>query len=335
MKHQYVDRASGSIATERLFADRILRFLYSEVRENAPALFQLLTHKRVSQLLATANFDIPLGAALLGNGRFLRSCGVDLSECLATADQLRTPRQIFERQIRYWECRPMPTDAATVVCPADSRMIVGSLDSGKLLFVKNKFFDYRELLGFNDCWCDSFRSGDFSISRLTPDKYHYTHTPVGGVVRDHYEVSGVFHSCNPSAVVEAVTPYSKNRRAVTIIDTDVSDGTGVGLVAVIEVAALMIGDIVQCYSECGYHNPQSIHSGLLLQRGAPKSLFRPGSSAVVILFQKNRIEFAGDLVLNLYRSGADSRFSHGFLQPLMETDVKVRSMLAQSRGGDS
>jgi phosphatidylserine decarboxylase len=98
----------------------------------------------------------------------------------------------------------------------------------------------------------------------------------------------------------------------------------------------MIGDIVQCYSECGYHNPQSIHSGLLLQRGAPKSLFSaPGAALSVILFQKNRIEFAGDLVLNLYRSGADSRFSHGFLQPLMETDVKVRSMLAQSRGGDS
>jgi phosphatidylserine decarboxylase len=43
-----------------------------------------------------------------------------------------------------------------------------------------------------------------------------------------------------------VRPYSKNKRVVTIIDTDVEGGTGIGLVAMIEVVALMIGDIVQC-----------------------------------------------------------------------------------------
>ena len=52
----------------------------------------------------------------------------------------------------------------------------------------------------------------------------------------------------PGAVVALVTPYSKNSRVVTIIDTEVPGGTGVGLVAMIEVVALMIGEVVQCYS---------------------------------------------------------------------------------------
>jgi phosphatidylserine decarboxylase len=62
----------------------------------------------------------------------------------------------------------MPTDAATVVCPADSRMIVGSLDSDKLLFVKNKFFRLSRVAWLQRLLVESFRSGDFSISRLDP-----------------------------------------------------------------------------------------------------------------------------------------------------------------------
>ena len=94
-------------------------------------------------------------------------------------------------------------------------------------------------------WLRAFRKADFAILRLTPDKYHYNHTPVAGRVVKIYPISGEYHSCNPAAVVTVVTPYSKNKRVVTIIDTDVPGGTGVGLVAMIEIVALMIGDIVQ------------------------------------------------------------------------------------------
>ena len=332
MTHQYVDRMSGSITTERMFGDRIVGFLYSNVRENAPALFRLLTHRRISNALATANFDLPLGSALLGNRRFLRSCGVNLNECAAAADELRTPRQIFERKIQYWNCRPMPEEPDAAVCPADSRALVGSLRPGRMLFVKNKFFHYEELIGADCPWVNAFRGGDFCIFRLTPDKYHHTHTPVAGVVEQQYEVSGEYHSCNPAALVEMVTPYSKNRRAVTIFQTDVRGGTSLGLVAMIEVVALMIGEIVQCYSEVEYENPRSIQAGMFIRKGCPKSLFRPGSSAVVLLFQKDRVEFAPDLVWNLYRFDAESRYTKGFQQPLVETDVQVRSLLARRAG---
>ena len=45
----------------------------------------------------------------------------------------------------------------------------------------------------------------------------------------------------------------------------------------IEVVALMIGDVVQAYSETQYDNPKQIISGMFLKKGAPKSLYRPGS----------------------------------------------------------
>ncbi|MDZ7641476.1 MAG: hypothetical protein U5J62_05570 [Desulfurivibrio sp.] len=69
--HQYLQRDSRVVITEELFADRIVRFLYSRVRERAPKLFELALGHRISSLLGFLNFDLPLAPALLGNRRSL------------------------------------------------------------------------------------------------------------------------------------------------------------------------------------------------------------------------------------------------------------------------
>ena len=56
----------------------------------------------------------------------------------------------------------------------------------------------------NKQWINLFNNGDIAIFRLTPDKYHYNHTPVAGTVIDYYEVDGPSHSRNPGAVVQSV-----------------------------------------------------------------------------------------------------------------------------------
>jgi phosphatidylserine decarboxylase len=146
-------------------------------------------------------------------------------------------------------------------------------------------------------------------------------------VVDIYENAGSYHSCHPEAVIALATPFSKNKRVVTVIDTDMEGGTGIGLVAMVEVVALMIGAIVQCYSETQYHDPRTVQRGMFLRRGCPKSLYRPGSSTTVLLFQENQIDFAPDLLCNLHRRDLWSRFSEGFGKPLVETDLKARSTI--------
>jgi phosphatidylserine decarboxylase len=327
--HQYVDRRSGRLCAERLFGDALVRWLYSDVRENAPALYRLILSPRVSGLLSFINYDLPLGGAISGGQRFLRENGVNLEECVDPPEKLNTMRKVFERRIRYWDCRPLPPERNAVVSPADARILIGSFDETSALFLKGKFFDFEELLGGSKAdWLRSFAGGDFAIFRLTPDKYHYNHTPVAGVVRDFYEVRGRRHACNPSAVVTEVTPYSKNTRTVTVIDTDVEGGAQVGLVAMIEVTALMIGKVSQCYSRDRYHSPQPITIGMFVERGCPKSLYRPGSSTDVLLFQRRRVIFDEDLIDNLRRHDAQSRFSRGFGRPLVETEVMARSRIA-------
>jgi len=268
------------------------------------------------------------GASSFGSRAFLDASGIDPRECLHNVRYTKKLREIFLRKTRYWECRPMPNDPAAVVSPSDSRILLGSLRNTSMLFLKDKFFDSVELVGKDKrTWLRAFQDGDFAIFRLTMDKYHYNHAPVAGKVIDFYRILGSYHSCHPQAVLSLVTPYSKNLRVVTILDTDVPGGTGAGKVAMVEIAALMIGDIRQCYSDKGYENPQPVGSGLFLKKGRPKSVFYPGSSTVVLLFQRGRVRFADDLYANMHAPGVKSLYSEGFGKSLVETDVKVRSLI--------
>jgi phosphatidylserine decarboxylase len=328
VRHQYIDRATGAVANERLMANRIIRTLYSPKLENAPLLSKLASSRRVSEVLGYLNYDNALSSRLSGMRRFLRKCGIDTSELVDPPAKLDTPRKVFERKIKYWQCRPLPRVERCVVCPADSRAMVGSLRQTSGLFIKGKFFEFPELLGKGSRWTRRFAEGDFAVFRLTPEKYHYTHVPVAGEVADFYSLKGRYHSCNPCVAVRLLTPYSKNRRVVTVVDTDCEGGEQIGFVAMIEVVALMVGQIEQRYSEERYDNPQSLAKGMLLRRGAPKALFRPGSSTVVLMFQSGRVRFAKDLVCNQQKPGVRSRYSTGFGLTVVETDVKVRSLLA-------
>ena len=331
MLHQYIERESGRILTEKLYGNGAIKLLYSELREYAPAFFRALTCARASRLLGFMNYELFLGEKIFHHMDFLRSSGVDLRECIDAPENLDTPKKIFERKIPYWDCRPMPSDSDIILSPADARMLVGSFSDSSHLFIKGKFFDYEEMLWTDKkTWLRAFENGDFAVFRLTPEKYHYNHTPVAGKVVDFYQLQGGYHSCNPHAVLSIATPYSKNRRVVTIIDTDVEGGTKAGLVAMIEVVAMMIGDIVQCYSEEEYKDPVPVGTGMCIKKGAPKSRYRPGSSTDVLIFQPGRIRFEDDIVLNMFRKGAESLYCKGFGMPLLETEVRVRSAIGKA-----
>jgi phosphatidylserine decarboxylase len=315
-----------------LFGDGILKFLYAEECEEPGLMYRLLGSSWLSSLLAWATYDSTFGRNISGMQRFLDECGIDVGEFLDPARSFKNTREVFERQIRYWDCRPMDDDPAAIVSPADARVLIGSLQPDSALFLKGKFFERDELFGSaGRHWSEAFSCGNFAICRLTPEKYHYNHAPVAGMVRGFYQTDGSHYSCNPSAVIALATPYSKNKRTVTVIDTDVDGGARVGWVAMFEIVALMIGDVEQRYSREAYADPLSIEAGMFIEKGRPKSLFRPGSSTTVLFFQKDRIEFTRDLIRNVVRTDIRTRYSAGLGRPLVETDVKVRSTIGHRK----
>ncbi|MEZ4526577.1 MAG: phosphatidylserine decarboxylase [Desulfobacterales bacterium] len=211
--HQYIERNSACVKNETLFADRLINAIWSDKRENSSLLFKMLSSATMSDLLAFFTYDLPLGAKISGMPRFAKNMGIDLSECVNAP---QTPRELFERKIRYWQTRPMPADPGCIVSPADARMLPGSFARSSRIFLKEKFFDYAELLGEDKTqWQREFHEGDYAVFRLTPDKYHYNHVPVSGKVVDFYEIQGNYSPCNPGAAMTVCTPHSKNKRALS------------------------------------------------------------------------------------------------------------------------
>ena len=98
--HQYIERETGRVRDERLMRHRMVRFIYSDVRENAGAVFRALTSARVTSMLAYFHYDCALGSRLTGTRTLFKALGVDLSECVDAPQFLDTARKIFERRIK-------------------------------------------------------------------------------------------------------------------------------------------------------------------------------------------------------------------------------------------
>lgn len=325
--HQYVPLTGGESADETLIADRAINFLYSTAREQPSVLQRIAASKIATQALATWEFDLPLRRPIGTIATTAQRMGIDLSEVHGDLRQWRTLRNLFERQIRYWQLRPMTEETRSIISPADGKALVFGYVDDFMLPVKSQWVAMPELVG-SQALADELTPACGVIVRLTPEAYHYVHAPVSGIVRSHDLIDGALHSCNPTALVSFVKPYAMNLRRVTVIDTDVNYGSRVGVVVLVNVAAMMIGRIDDAYSPRRYDEPEPVSVGRFVRRGQPLALFRPGSSTSIALWTQRRASVQSKLAKNGDRAGTQSRFSDWLLSPWVESAIRVRSTLA-------
>jgi phosphatidylserine decarboxylase len=312
--HQYLSSRGHHVMDETLIMDRVIAFLYDQSCESPTAIQRAVSSAWFTRLIAHWEFDVSLPGGRRAMARRMAELGINTADILEDLAGARTLRPILERKIRYWEVRPMPTQSDCIVSPADGKALpFGGTDA--LLPVKSKFIAIAELLG-SAIAMQHFDAGvNGLIVRLTPEMYHYVHTPVAGRVNDHRVIEGAFHSCNPTALVSFDAPYTLNRRSVTIIDTDVAGGSNVGIVAVVCVAAMMIGDIAMAYSAQGYEASIANVRDVYLRRGVPFVLFRPGRSTCIVLWNPARAQFSPTLLTNAAHQAVRSRFSDWLSSP--------------------
>ena len=72
MIHQYIERESGRIVTEKLYGDRMINFLYNHAREDAALCFNALTSSRGSRLLSFLNYDLPNVLGMCNAGHIVK-----------------------------------------------------------------------------------------------------------------------------------------------------------------------------------------------------------------------------------------------------------------------
>jgi phosphatidylserine decarboxylase len=87
---------------------------------------------------------------------------------------------------------------------------------------------------------------------------------------------------NPIALVKRPKIFWENKRVVTSLESD-----HFGKVQIVEVGATMVGSILQTYIP-----------GEQVVKGEEKGYFAFGGSSVVMLFEKDRMQFDTDLLKN-------------------------------------
>jgi phosphatidylserine decarboxylase len=229
---------------------------------------------------------------------FLRGYDVNMAEALeSNAFAYRSFNAFFTRALKP-DARPIDPDPRHVVSPVDGALSqCGELEGDLLLQAKGHYYSLEELLAGDMEAVEAYRGGRFACIYLAPFNYHRIHMPCAASLRSNLYVPGELFSVNASTARAVPRVFARNERLICDFDTEH------GRMAVILVGALFVGSIETVH--CGEVNPpprartrpRPIDGGRgrRFAKGDELGRFNMGST-VVLLFQKDRIEWAPALV---------------------------------------
>ena len=175
----------------------------------------------------------------------------------------------FVRRFRAGK-RVFPADLHTMGAFAEARYLAfAGLQPDSILPIKGLKLDASDVLG-NTPGKERFAGGPCLLARLCPVDYHRFHFPDAGRIVHWHNETGKLHSVNPLALARKPDLFLANERQVSLLQTD-----QFGLLAYVEVGALMVGRIV--------------HSHPLeraFRRGDEKGYFLFGASTVIVYGEK-------------------------------------------------
>jgi phosphatidylserine decarboxylase len=258
----YVHRETGTLRTERVYAERYLRRLY-ETAWGSALLHTFVNRAWFSHLTGFLKRS-PISRREIPG--FIRRYGIDATESEFPAASYRSLDAFFTRKLKPGT-RPIDRNPRHLVAPAEGRVLAFAEMPRDRLDIKGCAVDIDELVG----GLNGFKPGAGFVIRLAPCDYHRFHFPADGLASDPLRLGRRLHSVHPIALA-AGAPSFRNKRMVSMLS-----GTGCGRLLQIEVGALTVGSIVRTYE-----------SGRV-KRGQEKGYFRFGGSTVILLAEPGRV----------------------------------------------
>ncbi|RYD31335.1 MAG: phosphatidylserine decarboxylase [Verrucomicrobiaceae bacterium] len=271
----YFNRYTGKIEEEQIYGERALRFAY----QTPPGRVAL------SWAVKRAWFSRWYGqrmdrwkTSLLINP-FIEKYKLDPEEFALPPSKYHTFNEFFYRKLKP-EARPIDSDPASVVFPADGRHLgFQRISEVEAVFVKGQRFNLSALLGSGEL-AERYADGTLVLSRLCPVDYHRFHFSTGGTPVSPKLINGPLYSVSPIALKRNLSYLWQNKRVLTVIRT-----TQLGEVIQMEIGATNVGSIVQTAVP---YQP--------VTKGAEKGYFRFGGSSTITLFEPGKVTLASDLL---------------------------------------
>lgn len=286
----YIDRLTGKTEEEKVYGEKALKFLYGD--------------DCVSKVFGTPLLHLlcryPFFSAAYGLWQkspfsrrkvlpFIHRFGLDSSEFEKAPSDFHSFNDFFIRKLKP-ACRPIVQDPLAAVIPADGRyLFYQKINEASEWIVKGESFPLGQLLG-DAALARRYAGGSMVMARLCPVDYHRYHFPCDGIPGPSQLINGRLYSVNPLAVKKNFSVYTQNKRTLCIIETD-----HFGEVLFMEVGATNVGSINQTYQP-------NVHQS----KGAEKGFFAFGGSALILLFEPQRVVLDQDLI-QATRQGVEIR----------------------------
>jgi len=194
---------------------------------------------------------------------FIRKHRIDMEEF--EPGPYRTYADFFERAFKPG-ARTFPKEPHIMGAFAEARYLGWKkLQPDQKFPIKGHSLNARELLG-NAERARSFEGGPVIVARLAPVDYHHLHYPDDGETLEHESLGRRLWTVNRNALQSQPDILFRNERKAQILTS-----RNFGRLGFVEIGALSVGRIVQMHP---LDHP--------FRRGAQKSVFRFGGSAVVM-----------------------------------------------------
>lgn len=271
---EYIDRTSGQKKIEQIYGEKALKFLYNS--------------HAFCRFLLTFVAKTPLFSSLYGWWQhqswtkrkiapFLEKYSIAASEFLKTPEEFSSFDDFFIRRLKK-EARPLAPE--TAIIPADGRFLFyPDIAKSASFIVKGNKFALEELLQ-NHAQAARYAEGSLVLGRLNPTDYHRFHFPCNCTPSSPRLINGALFSVNPLALKKNISRLTENKRMVTELKT-----LDFGTVLFIEIGATNVGSIHQTFTP-----------GKTYAKGEEKGYFSFGGSALILLFEPQKITFASDLL---------------------------------------
>ncbi|KAJ7737768.1 phosphatidylserine decarboxylase-domain-containing protein [Mycena maculata] len=278
------DRLTGQLQEEKMqvYVRLGIRLLYKGMKSRMEGgrARRLLKSWSIKQGL---KYDSPESAREIPT--FIEFHKLKVEEIRDPLSSFKTFNQFFYRKLKP-SARPVeqPDDPYRLVSAADCRLMTfESVTEATRLWIKGREFTVARLLG--EAYkheAERYSGGALAIFRLAPQDYHRFHSPVDGTIGNMTYIAGEYYTVNPQAIRTALDVYGENARKVVPIDSP-----QFGRVMAVCVGAMMVGSI-----------ETTVKEGESVQRGQEFGYFAFGGSTIVVLFEKDVVEWDADLLVN-------------------------------------
>ncbi len=261
----------GNVVLENETQDKLLKKLYeTETGRKALKLFVQPEVSKIGGRLLDSKLSIPFISPFIAKS--------DISMEEYEDGDYESFNHFFTRRIKEGE-RIFTKEAELLCSPCDARLSLYPVTEDGTFTVKNTEYTMESLVRSKKL-ADRYLGGTLCVFRLTVEDYHHYAYIDEGIKTKNYEIPGVFHTVNPLAN-EKYSVYTENAREFSILKS-----RHFGNVLMMEVGALFVGKIV------------NHHEKMEVRRGMEKGYFEFGGSTVILVFEKDKVVLAEDIVKN-------------------------------------